>query len=191
MGYQNDHHTSLAPALPPQAFLAWARIAQELFCSKSPALEDVGVVSPGSFIVSQQVPWNRCPRLGGDGASPLGQRMNAPPATWCRGHHPVLGPVSQASALPLLLTARGASDAQRRSSQPSSPEDLKGNRIQKDQGVGLRSIRHRVQGEPEAPGLRPGGPRPLLWSSQQTALCVSGGLGNAGIFLMLSRGDLL
>ena len=36
-----------------------------------------------------------------------------------------------------------------------------------------------------------GGPRPLLWSSQQTALCVSGGLGNAGIFLMLSRGDLL
>lgn len=62
---------------------------------------------------------------------------------------PSLGHVGRHQLFPLSLTARGASDAQRRSSQPSSLEDPKGNRIQEGQGAGLRSVRHRVQGEPE------------------------------------------
>ena len=69
---------------------------------------------------------------------------------------PSLGHVGRHQVFPLSLTARGASDAQRRSSQPSSLEDPKGNRIQEGQGAGLRSIRHRVQGEPEAPRLESG-----------------------------------
>lgn len=177
----------------PQAFLAWALIAQELFCSRSPAWEDVGVVSPASFTVSQQVPWNRCPRLGSDQGKFSGPEHEHASCHMASGAATLsLGQTGRHQLFPLSLTARGASDAQRRSSQPSSLEDLKGNRIQKDQGVGLRSIRHRVQGEPEAPGLGSGGPRPLLWSSSQwSALCVSGGLGNSSIFLRLSRGDLL
>ena len=47
----------------------------------------------------------------------------------------------------LSLAARGAPYTQRRSTQPSSPADLKGDRLQKNQGAGLRRVWHRVQGE--------------------------------------------
>ena len=51
------HKLALPPSFPSLITeTEIARIAQELFCSRSPALEDVGDVSTRSFSVCHQVP---------------------------------------------------------------------------------------------------------------------------------------
>lgn len=82
--------TTTQLALPPQASsliteTEIALIAQELFCSRSLALEDVGDVSTRSSVSVTKFPRTGIPVWGVSGASSLGQSMSAlSPATWCQ-----------------------------------------------------------------------------------------------------------
>ena len=106
---------------------------------------------------------------------------------------PSLGQTGRHQLFPLSLTARGASDAQRRSSSgASSQEAAVQTEFKKVKVLGSGAFGTVYKVSLTLLVLDLGVPHPLLWSlSQWGALCVSEGLGNSSIFLRLSRQNLL
>lgn len=141
-------HCPSPSVLGPDTEIEIALTAKELFCSRMPFFEGgrgqslfLPRVSPSALEQASQ--------------APEGETRVLSPGVWTC--HPSPRPGGHRLFL-LSVTACRASDAQRRSSQPSSLEDLKGDGIKKGQGAGLRSIWHGVQGEPpEGPGRLRGG----------------------------------
>lgn len=185
MGCQNDHHTSL-PAHPhpqPGHLLPRSCSVQDHLLWRTWELS-VPVLSSSL----SRLPGTAVPVWGVTGASSLGRSMNAPPATWCQGLLPCpwarqagisSSPCPSQLVEPLTPSGEAPNQALLRILKETEFKKIK------VLGSGAFGTVYKVS-------LRlSGGPRPLLWSSSQwSALCVSGGLGNASIFLRLSR-DLL